>query len=60
VFSFIAVLIALGDTVNSYAYDGSHVCKWNVSKQKYGDTWMAGDIIGCTIDLDCGVLEFYR
>jgi Kip1 ubiquitination-promoting complex protein 1 len=60
VLSFIVVVIAVGDTINSYAYDGNRVCKWNVSTQKYGEAWMGGDIIGCTIDLDCSMLEFYR
>ena len=56
----IIVIIAVGDTVNSYAYDGSRVRKWNVSTCKYGEEWLSGDIIGCTIDLDSGVIEFYR
>lgn len=50
----------IGDTINSYAYDGNRVRKWNVSTYKYGDAWLSGDIIGCTIDLDAGILEFYR
>ena len=58
--NIIIVITAVGDTVNSYAYDGNRVRKWNVSTQKYGETWLSGDIIGCTIDLDSGVIEFYR
>ncbi|KAJ4433729.1 E3 ubiquitin-protein ligase RNF123 [Periplaneta americana] len=50
----------VGDTINSYAYDGNRVRKWNVSTYKYGEPWLSGDIIGCTIDLDSGILEFYR
>jgi Kip1 ubiquitination-promoting complex protein 1 len=56
----IIIVIAVGDTVNSYAYDGNRVHKWNVSTHKYGEAWLSGDIIGCTIDLDSGVIEFYR
>ncbi|PSN30203.1 hypothetical protein C0J52_21037 [Blattella germanica] len=50
----------VGDTVHSFAYDGNRVRKWNVSTYKYGEAWLSGDIIGCTIDLDKGALEFYR
>jgi hypothetical protein len=60
VLNVIVVFIAVGDTVNSYAYDGSRVLKWNVSTEKYGEAWLSGDIIGCAIDLDSGVIEFYR
>ena len=58
--NIIIVIIAIGDTVNSYAYDGNRVRKWNVSTCKYGEAWLSGDVIGCTIDLDLGVIEFYR
>jgi hypothetical protein len=58
--NIIIVIIAVGDTVYSYAYDGNRVRKWNVSTHKYGEAWLSGDIIGCTIDLDSGVIEFYR
>lgn len=58
--NIIIIVIPVGDTVNSYAYDGNRVRKWNVSTHKYGEVWRIGDIIGCTIDLDSGVLEFYR
>lgn len=50
----------VGDTINSYAYDGNRVRRWNVITHKYGEPWLSGDIIGCTIDLDIGVIEFYR
>jgi len=50
----------LGDTPGSYAYDGNRVTKWNVTMQKYGEPWLTGDIIGCTIDMDNGMIDFYR
>ncbi|XP_058802185.1 E3 ubiquitin-protein ligase RNF123-like isoform X2 [Phymastichus coffea] len=50
----------VGDIINSYAYDGNRVRKWNVSTHKYGESWLTGDIIGCTIDMDEGTLCFYR
>nr|QVD39346.1 E3 ubuquitin-protein kinase RNF123 [Schistocerca gregaria] len=50
----------VGDTLHSYAYDGNRVRKWNVSTYKYGEPWLSGDIIGCTIDLDRGAVAFHR
>ncbi|XP_054715787.1 LOW QUALITY PROTEIN: E3 ubiquitin-protein ligase RNF123-like [Uloborus diversus] len=50
----------VGDTTHSYAYDGHRVRKWNVSTYKYGESWLTGDVIGCSIDLDKGVIGFYR
>ncbi|XP_063226205.1 E3 ubiquitin-protein ligase RNF123 isoform X2 [Bacillus rossius redtenbacheri] len=52
--------IGVGDTVNSFAYDGSRLRKWNVATYKYGEPWLSGDIIGCLIDMDDGTIEFYR
>ncbi|GAB1294676.1 E3 ubiquitin-protein ligase RNF123 [Apodemus speciosus] len=42
----------VGDTHNSYAYDGNRVRKWNVTTTNYGKAWAAGDIVSCLIDLD--------
>lgn len=50
----------VGDTVDSYAYDGNRVRKWNNYTQKYGQAWLSGDVIGCCGDFDRGTLEFYR
>ncbi|KAG7203161.1 hypothetical protein KM043_010277 [Ampulex compressa] len=50
----------VGDTVNSYAYDGNRVRKWNVATHKYGEPWLTGDIIGCALDMDNGTIDFYR
>ncbi|CAG7734881.1 unnamed protein product [Allacma fusca] len=50
----------VGDTIDSYAYDGNRLRKWNQSTAPYGETWQNGDIIGCCIDLDQGHIEFYR
>ncbi|CAL7948841.1 unnamed protein product [Xylocopa violacea] len=50
----------VGDTVNSYAYDGNRIRKWNVATYTYGEPWLAGDIIGCALDLDSGTVDFYR
>ncbi|XP_017767583.1 PREDICTED: E3 ubiquitin-protein ligase RNF123 [Eufriesea mexicana] len=50
----------VGDTINSYAYDGNRVRKWNVATYVYGEPWLAGDIIGCALDLDNGNVDFCR
>nr|XP_012138536.1 PREDICTED: E3 ubiquitin-protein ligase RNF123 isoform X2 [Megachile rotundata] len=52
--------LGVGDTINSYAYDGNRVRKWNVATHKYGESWLPGDIIGCAIDMDNGTIDFYR
>ncbi|XP_028966775.1 E3 ubiquitin-protein ligase RNF123 [Galendromus occidentalis] len=50
----------VGDTKDSYAFDGNRIRKWNVSNMNYGVAWLAGDVIGCCLDLDSGSLSFYR
>ncbi|KAL0278673.1 UNVERIFIED_CONTAM: hypothetical protein PYX00_000425 [Menopon gallinae] len=50
----------VGDTVDSYAYDGNRVRKWNNFAQKYGQAWLSGDVIGCCGDFTSGKLEFFR
>ncbi|XP_029185488.2 E3 ubiquitin-protein ligase RNF123-like [Acropora millepora] len=50
----------VGDTPDSFAYDGHRVRKWNVMTGKYGEEWMAGDVIGCCIDLDEGTISYSR
>ena len=34
--------------------------KWNVAPEKYGESWLSGDIIGCALDMDEGTIDFYR
>ncbi|XP_068170917.1 E3 ubiquitin-protein ligase RNF123 [Antennarius striatus] len=48
----------VGDTPDSYAYDGNRVRKWNVTTTNYGKSWAAGDIVSCLIDLDDGTITF--
>ncbi|KAM9133493.1 E3 ubiquitin-protein ligase RNF123 isoform 2-T3 [Pangshura tecta] len=48
----------VGDTPDSYAYDGNRVRKWNVTTTNYGKSWAAGDIVSCLIDLDEGTIVF--
>nr|XP_032822269.1 E3 ubiquitin-protein ligase RNF123 isoform X1 [Petromyzon marinus]XP_032822271.1 E3 ubiquitin-protein ligase RNF123 isoform X2 [Petromyzon marinus] len=48
----------VGDTPNSYAYDGNRVRKWNVTTTNYGKPWAAGDVVTCLIDLDDASISF--
>eukprot|EP01065_Artemidia_motanka_P049385 TRINITY_DN8165_c0_g3_i1.p1 TRINITY_DN8165_c0_g3~~TRINITY_DN8165_c0_g3_i1.p1 ORF type:complete len:1324 (+),score=428.78 TRINITY_DN8165_c0_g3_i1:88-3972(+) len=50
----------VGDFLNSYAYDGSRVRRWNVMSHDYGVQWEEGDVIGCCLDLDKGVVSWYH
>ncbi|KAK4765336.1 hypothetical protein SAY86_026426 [Trapa natans] len=50
----------VGDADDSYAFDGRRVRKWNKEAEPYGQSWVAGDVIGCCIDLDDGKISFYR
>ncbi|CAF5050163.1 unnamed protein product, partial [Rotaria sp. Silwood1] len=50
----------VGDTWTSFSYDGGRIRKWNVQNSKYGDSWLAGDIISCLIDCDEGTISFKR
>uniref|UniRef100_A0A1B6D141 B30.2/SPRY domain-containing protein n=1 Tax=Clastoptera arizonana TaxID=38151 RepID=A0A1B6D141_9HEMI len=50
----------VGDTIKSFAYDGNRKRKWNFSTSQYGEYWLSGDVIGCTIDLDNGSIFFFR
>ncbi|KAI4488691.1 hypothetical protein M0802_011399 [Mischocyttarus mexicanus] len=54
------MVTGVGDTANSYSYDGNRIKKWNVAPTKYGEPWLAGDIIGSTLDMNEGVISFYR
>jgi SPRY domain len=50
----------VGDSADSYAYDGKRVKKWNGQPSSYGLPWAGGDVIGCLLDLNDGRVTFYR
>ena len=50
----------VGDTENSFAFDGKRIKKWNKGAVDYGEEWNVGDVIGCCIDLDVGEVSYYR
>ena len=49
----------VGDNINTYAFDGHRVKKWNVSQQNYGTQWEVGDVVTSCIDLDSGKVDWY-
>lgn len=53
--------VGVGDTENSYAYDGSKQKAWHIESHQYGSTyWRTGDIFSICLDLDQGTLKYYR
>ena len=50
----------VGDDETPYSYDGFRVKKWNKSSQKYGEAWVAGDIIGTMIDFEKKEIKYWR
>ena len=50
----------VGDSRDSFGYDGKRMRIWNVGSRRYGQNWVAGDVIGCCIDATLGTAEFYR
>nr|XP_006822492.1 PREDICTED: E3 ubiquitin-protein ligase RNF123-like [Saccoglossus kowalevskii] len=52
--------IGVGDTEDSYSYDGNRIRKWNIATSKYGDEWQTGDVVSCMIDADNGIISFAR
>jgi Kip1 ubiquitination-promoting complex protein 1 len=50
----------VGDSPDSYAFDGKRVKKWNMREWDYGEKWKIGDVIGCCIDADQGSITYYR
>ncbi|XP_018914363.2 E3 ubiquitin-protein ligase RNF123 [Bemisia tabaci] len=52
--------VGVGDTVDSFSYDGNRKRRWNVSTDSYGELWLTGDIISVTIDLNIGSVNYFR
>eukprot|EP01105_Mastigella_eilhardi_P026976 TRINITY_DN8041_c0_g1_i1.p1 TRINITY_DN8041_c0_g1~~TRINITY_DN8041_c0_g1_i1.p1 ORF type:complete len:1095 (+),score=263.00 TRINITY_DN8041_c0_g1_i1:275-3286(+) len=50
----------VGDSPNSYAYDGNRVKRWSASRANYGQPWSVSDVIGCCIDCDNREILFFR
>lgn len=50
----------VGDTKNSYGFDGSKQRVWHVHTRKYGPYWRSGDVFGICLNMDDGKIEYYR
>lgn len=50
----------VGSDSSSYAFDGASIKKWNKDSLIYGEAWSVGDVIGCLIDFDRRVIQFFR
>ena len=50
----------VGDSVDSYAYDGYRKEKWNRDHSEFGQRWAAGDVIGTLINLNTREILFWR
>lgn len=50
----------MGDSADSYAYDGFRIMKWGDGRFPYGEAWEIGDIIGCYLDLVKHEISFSR
>lgn len=50
----------VGDTKNSYGFDGSKQRVWHVHTRKYGPYWRSGDVFGICLDMEDGKIEYYR
>ncbi|XP_078485178.1 E3 ubiquitin-protein ligase RNF123 [Ciona intestinalis] len=49
----------VGDTKESYAFDGYRKAKWNARiSTKYGKSWEVDDVVTCMLDLDNRVASF--
>ena len=50
----------VGDSENSYAYDGHRVFKWNLQHSDYGQRWAIGDVIGTMINFNTREILYWR
>ncbi|XP_050423164.1 E3 ubiquitin-protein ligase RNF123-like [Adelges cooleyi] len=51
----------VGETLNSYGFDGYRTEKWNNSvNSQYGTKWRVGNIIGCVIDFTDKTIEYFN
>jgi hypothetical protein len=48
----------VGDGPHSWAYDGWRQFKWHDGHAEWGARWKAGDVVGCAVDMDSGLMSF--
>lgn len=49
----------VGDHIQSWAFDGLRMKKWNVSCEPYGRRWKLGDVVGALMDMDLLEMKFF-
>jgi hypothetical protein len=47
-----------GDGPSSWAYDGWRRYRWHSMATEWGCRWAEGDVVGCLVDMDEGVVSF--
>lgn len=47
-----------GDGPSSWAYDGWRRYRWHSSATEWGCRWKEGDVVGCLVDMDDGIVSF--
>lgn len=50
----------MGQSRDSYSFDGKNRLKHNSEAEAYGEYWAVGDTIGCHIDLQKREMAFSR
>ncbi len=50
----------VGDSPNSYAYDGYRVEKWNDQHSSFGQRWAVGDVISTLINFNTREILYWR
>jgi hypothetical protein len=47
-----------GDGPSSWAYDGWRRYRWHSTATEWGCRWAEGDVVGCLVDMDEGIVSF--
>lgn len=47
-----------GDGPSSWAYDGWRRYRWHSMATEWGCRWTEGDVVGCLVDMDEGIVSF--
>jgi hypothetical protein len=47
-----------GDGPSSWAYDGWRRYRWHSMATEWGCRWAEGDVVGCLVDMDEGIISF--
>jgi hypothetical protein len=47
-----------GDSSSSFSFDGWRRLRWHATATEWGCRWQAGDVIGCSVDIDNRQISF--